>query len=153
MERNDIRGRRFRGRGRSRISLRSMRATGNSGTSSAAGQDARAHFPANREIIRQFRRFPAHLGCFGASDADSRSNPNALQAIPCSIATSEDFCPNRDLKPRIRESPGLPPRRPPPNADPPLRLHNHVRILRQDCAVRRGHSAHPRRSRLLLGSI
>jgi hypothetical protein len=46
------------------------------------------------------------LACFGAPDADSRSDLNSLQAIPCSVATSEDFCPNRDLKLRIRESPG-----------------------------------------------
>jgi len=40
-------------------------------------------------------------------DVDSRSDLNSLQAIPCSVATSEDFCPNRDLKLRIRESAAL----------------------------------------------
>jgi len=40
-------------------------------------------------------------------DADSRTGLNPLQAIPCSVATSEEFCPNTDLKLRIRESAAL----------------------------------------------
>jgi len=35
------------------------------------------------------------LGCFGVADTDSRSDLNSLPAIPCSVATSEEFLPEQ----------------------------------------------------------